>query len=390
MINDLDGFCTRLNISKDDWNRANISLDSLNLILQKHADNTAHLNEAAEFLAKMLQKCPQVHSVRWRIKDPEHLAEKIIRKRMSGVKKYLEINENNYSELVTDLVGVRVLHLFKYEWLDIHGYILNYWTPLEGIKAYIREGDEASVVKSYEQNKCEVETHPSGYRSIHYIISTQPTIKKIISEIQVRTIFEEAWSEIDHRVRYPNFSNHKLLSYFLTIFNKIAGNADEMGTFVKELTAEINVHEARIAQVKASQEEHLSKIEELASALSNEKEQHKSMSENLRQLQLEVRDLRETAQLSGEHLYAERFLKGNPVLSNLDSVAGLGLSHSMMLGLGLSPSTLSVMDALGAMSFETRKISGLGSASSLGEAALDNDQGVDLGEYKFLSNDSDN
>ena len=56
-----------------------------------------------------------------------------------------------------------------------------------------REGDEGDVVESYTNNGCDVEQHVSGYRSLHYIISTQPTLRKVISEIQVRTIFEEGF-----------------------------------------------------------------------------------------------------------------------------------------------------------------------------------------------------
>ncbi len=124
-IDELDSFLKRNRISKNDWDKAEISVDDLKSIATVYVKNIPHLNESAEFLAKVLQKCPQVHSVRWRVKDPEHLLEKIIRKRASGSKKYLEISERNYSEIVTDLVGVRVLHLFKYEWLDIHSYILS-------------------------------------------------------------------------------------------------------------------------------------------------------------------------------------------------------------------------------------------------------------------------
>lgn len=289
---ELEEFLGQNRISKDDWEKAAIPFDDLLKIESDYKSQLPHLNESAEFLAKFLQKCTQVHSVRWRVKEPEHLLEKIVRKKASGSPKYKEISVENYSELITDLVGVRVLHLFKHEWLDIHHYIQNCWEQVETVVAYIREGDEGAVVESYSSNGCKVQTHPAGYRSVHYIILTQPTIKKVISEIQVRTIFEEGWSEIDHKVRYPNFMDNKLVSYFLTIFNRMSGSADEMGTFVNDLVAEIKWKELQLDLKKKEQEEHLQKIEKLAQDLSKERSVSKKKDSSLEKLKEEIESVR--------------------------------------------------------------------------------------------------
>ena len=50
-----------------------------------------------------------IHSIRTRAKEPKHLIEKIIRKRGKYQnKKYLNINVDNYLDIVQDLVGARV------------------------------------------------------------------------------------------------------------------------------------------------------------------------------------------------------------------------------------------------------------------------------------------
>ena len=77
--------------------------------------------------------------------------------------------------------------------------------------------------------------HPFNYRSLHYIIKTSPTKATYLSEIQVRTIFEEGWSEIDHSIRYPYHVDNKMYNEYLSILNRFAGGADEMGTFIKNL-----------------------------------------------------------------------------------------------------------------------------------------------------------
>ena len=64
---------------------------------------------------------------------------------------------------------------------------------------------------------------------------------KIYTEMQVRTVFEEAWSEIDHIIRYPYDVNNPILNEYLSIFNRIVGSADEMGTFIKNLKIQLSV-----------------------------------------------------------------------------------------------------------------------------------------------------
>ncbi|WP_123422330.1 RelA/SpoT domain-containing protein [Gallaecimonas pentaromativorans] len=292
----LEFFLENNRITREDWEKAAIEFDELKAIALDHAAKVTSLDDTASYLAKILQKCPQVHSVRWRVKDPVHLIEKIVRKRVLGSEKYLTINTKNYTEIITDLIGVRVLHLFKYEWVNIQEHILAHWKNEEAPVAYIRSGDEGEIVESYKANSCEVKNHPAGYRSIHYVISTQPTLNKVFSEIQVRTIFEEGWSEIDHKIRYPNFSNNELISYFLTIFNCMAGSADEMGSFVRNLTSEINIQELKIDEINRAQELHLSKIEELASELSNEKNKSKNKDSKVNKLSSEIQKLRANSQ----------------------------------------------------------------------------------------------
>lgn len=298
-------FLERNELDKSLLEKEGIDINTLINIENDFLSNTQHLSDAAEFLAKMLQKSKYVHSVRWRVKDSSHLIRKIVRKKIDKVEKYQDINENNYNSIITDLVGVRVLHLFKYEWLEIDKYIQSLWTPTEQVVAYIREGDEENILETYKENNCEIKKHPAGYRSIHYIISTQPTLRKIFSEIQVRTIFEEGWSEIDHKVRYPDFSDNELISYFLTIFNRMAGNADEMGSFVRDLTNEISLSSFLIKEHNNKQEEYLARIEELAHQLSEEKEKNQSTQEAVLKLKDEVSNLRKNLSVNrNENDYA--------------------------------------------------------------------------------------
>lgn len=194
------------------------------------------LEKLADSFTFQLIDTKAVHSVRRRVKKPAHLIEKIIRKG----KKYVDrnISVENYKEIVTDLIGVRILHLFKDDWIDIHSEILKCWSVAEIPQINVRPGDYNMDILEKHMTKlnCEVIVREHGYRSVHYLIETKTESgEKLYVEMQVRTVFEEAWSEIDHIIRYPYDVDNSILSDYLSIFNRIVGSADEMGTFIKNL-----------------------------------------------------------------------------------------------------------------------------------------------------------
>lgn len=194
------------------------------------------LLDEASYVANKLQRCDGVHTVRSRIKDTSHVIEKIIRKwEVDPVaEKYDTISKDTYKSIISDLIGVRAIYLFKKDWEVVHNHILSKWELQENVVIYYRNGDDLIKYENYKD--CAKEEHDKGYRSVHYII---PAIKidgqQVNCEIQTRTIFEEGWSEIDHKVRYPSFSDDPYLQEFLDIFNRISGSADEMGSFVNSL-----------------------------------------------------------------------------------------------------------------------------------------------------------
>lgn len=235
-------FLKKYNISEEDFIKTNLEWDSLIEIYKNFQSRIKELERIANVVGNSLKKVQAVHLVSHRIKDPEHLIEKIIRKKLR--KPEITITVENYTKKVTDLIGIRVLHLFKEDWENIHEYIVNTWPALEKPKANIRKGDSGTLIDRFKIKGCKIVEHPFGYRSIHYIIKASNGRKTFISEIQVRTIFEEGWSEIDHKIRYPYDINNTILANFLVIFNRLAGSADEMGSYVNYLHNELkNINE---------------------------------------------------------------------------------------------------------------------------------------------------
>lgn len=236
---DLDQFLRDSRITEEDWQSSNITWYDLLLIGKDHEQQRSLLEASAVSHFSMIQRFSGVHSVRWRVKDTCHLMAKIVRKRAEKSPKYMDISVGNYFEIVDDLLGLRALHLLKDDCFQIDHDVREIFPLKEDPIAYIREGDNPELTKQYEKIGLTVKKHKDNYRSIHYILTTKPTLRVINAELQVRTIFEEGWSEIDHKVRYPNFPNNQQLRGMLALLNSMAGQADEAGALISSLAKEL-------------------------------------------------------------------------------------------------------------------------------------------------------
>jgi putative GTP pyrophosphokinase len=144
---------------------------------------------------------PILHSLKSRKKDPGHLREKILRKWDAAD----PISDVNLLDRVTDLAGVRVLHLHQRQFSEIHAAIMR----------HVTEGDwklrEDPVANSWDPEAKEyfaqfglkVEVRETYYTSVHYLVRPPREGSRVCCEVQVRTLFEEAWGEIDHAINYP-------------------------------------------------------------------------------------------------------------------------------------------------------------------------------------------
>lgn len=209
----------------------------------------------AEFIASTLRNHKKIHSVKSRVKDAERLIEKIIRKTQNRKEKYgedFQFSVENYKDEITDLIGIRAIHIFKEDWEDIHNFILSTWKVNE-ITANVRDGDDR---RRFEELNIQIQSRKSGYRSVHYLIEFFPTSQKVIAEIQVRTIFEEGYGEIDHQLRYSHKKIPEVLALNLLLFNRIAGSSDEMASLINLLNrnwTEMEQKYEKIIEFKDSQ-----------------------------------------------------------------------------------------------------------------------------------------
>lgn len=230
----LEDFLKEAESNLGEWQKTLLNWDELTAIAEHHekSKNSLSLNAAA--IANRLQGFEGVHSVRWRVKDTLGLLKKILRKNLEEdpKEKWTHINLNNYRKVFSDLIGIRGLHLLKDDSTKIDNQIRETWKILD-TSIFLREGDTYPL--ELLEHGATVSNHIAGYRSIHYGFEYVAEIEPVFIEIQTRTLFQEGWSEIDHKIKYPNLSDNQLLDYCLNVFNGLSGTADDMGSFVIEL-----------------------------------------------------------------------------------------------------------------------------------------------------------
>lgn len=241
----------KYNLTEDAFVSANISWEELTQIYEDFkSKRPLYENARNSFLHNYLENTDRagIHSYRSRIKDPEHLIAKIIRKRNDAYKKYKDLTLDNYEHFLTDLIGFRVFILFKEDWTHFHEYITsqiindkhNYittWTDecpadncfIEAPKVHIRTGDKRDIYQTHIHDS-DIYTD-KVYRSVHYTIKYHG----VYLEIQLRTLFEESWGEIDHSIAYPYYRNNENLNEFSAMINRLAGLADEMGSYFRHI-----------------------------------------------------------------------------------------------------------------------------------------------------------
>jgi putative GTP pyrophosphokinase len=172
-----------------------------------------------------------IHSIKSRLKDVDHLREKLNRKMeaLRGAGREFDITPDNLLVRVNDLAGVRLLHLHTHQIRDIDARLRGIleeqqYGLLEG--PFARTWDDES--RSFFR-ECGIETQesPSLYTSVHYVVGSASRTT-VTCEIQVRTLMEEVWGEVDHSMNYPHKVNSLACSEQLKVLARVTSSATRL------------------------------------------------------------------------------------------------------------------------------------------------------------------
>lgn len=166
-----------------------------------------------------------IHTIKSRLKDPDHLRSKIIRKWDDAA----PITSENIFTRVTDLAGVRVLHLYQDQFPLIHEHVMRQvnagdWFFREPPVAYSWDPEARQF---FEDLELEVRIRETYYTSIHYVVSPRVD-STIYCEIQVRTLFEEIWGEVDHTINYPEPTTNRACKEQLRVLSKLVSTGTRL------------------------------------------------------------------------------------------------------------------------------------------------------------------
>lgn len=154
-----------------------------------------YLNSAIEYMVAQTESisafCSDnigrdpIESVKFRIKSPESMAEKLI-------KHGCEVNARNAVSKVYDAAGVRI--------------ITSFLEDVEAVAMCIRRIPGINVIEEKDYIN-----HPkrNGYRSYHMICELLSNVgenqEHIYVEVQIRTIAMDTWASVEHRMKYKKY-----------------------------------------------------------------------------------------------------------------------------------------------------------------------------------------
>jgi len=207
-------------------------IDSL---VKEYAKEQALVQSFLDQILNMLRESSlldeQIHSIKYRLKDPEHLRDKLSRKILKSKidKKKFDINIDNLFEKINDLAGIRILHLYTAQIEKIHPYLLKE-VDNQGYQLMEKPFARTWDIESKEYfNKLDIETQDSEtmYTSVHYVIGSASRFKATC-EIQVRTLSEELWGEVDHKLNYPHKSEILACKEQLKVLARVTSSASRL------------------------------------------------------------------------------------------------------------------------------------------------------------------
>jgi len=161
-----------------------------NKILEDYSTNKSLYENMGEQTLKLFKEILNenkisIHQINYRIKGIESLDEKI------------DFKQNKYNSIedITDICGIRIITYLE--------------SDVDKIAELLKKEFEIDQHNSVDKRL--LETNQFGYRSLHYVMFFNKERKKLLEykkyssikfEVQIRSILQHAWAEIEHDLGY--------------------------------------------------------------------------------------------------------------------------------------------------------------------------------------------
>jgi ppGpp synthetase/RelA/SpoT-type nucleotidyltranferase len=191
------------------------------------ADLAAILQSIEVKIIESRDKGLPVYSTKCRLKSADSVFLKVKRKKKS------------LSE-IKDYAGLRILCLFEKDLYEVHKFLVDAIKQegdLEEFKIFNWEKEDERIFRKeidrvwndygYDNKK-----KKSGYRSIHYIIRIKHSHADYYIEIQMRTLLQDAWGELEH---YLSYKKGVIDPYIKTGFDLLSKNFETHDNLLTDL-----------------------------------------------------------------------------------------------------------------------------------------------------------
>lgn len=212
------------------------------------------MKEVEEKTIILLKDIDNIYLQSSRVKTVDSLIVKVINRRYKYINskksRYNQIDDDNYVDIITDLVGIRLIIAHMGDWKDIHEQLMIIFPMNKDYQyndddlierneaamqallphAYYLDG-EKEIEDMYVENGITAKLSNEGYRSIHYTV----TFQNYYIEIQLRPLFMEQWCMCSHNYVYKKEanSNHVFLENMSRTLENMTDMSGEIGDLMK-------------------------------------------------------------------------------------------------------------------------------------------------------------
>lgn len=143
--------------------------------------------------------------------------------------KIFEISEKTLFKRINDLAGFRIIHLHTTQFQDIDRELRSVLSEhrykiVEGPIAHTWDDEQRQYFKSIGVKTA---NNLRMYTSVHYVV--QPNSRTLVTcEIQVRTLAEELWGEVDHTINYPEQSDVLACREQIKVLARVTSSASRL------------------------------------------------------------------------------------------------------------------------------------------------------------------
>lgn len=174
-----------------------------------------------------------IYLTKWRVKSTDSIYLKTKRK------------SNKSLDEFTDIGGLRILCMFEQSLGPVHNFLIK---TLHDKSFKLREFNvfnwhdnsftealKTEVDKFYQEYESELEGRQGKYKSIHYVVSRQIGDNNCQIEIQLRTLIQDVWAELEHALVYKQPSVHPHVKRSFDLLARDLETSDLLITYLKDV-----------------------------------------------------------------------------------------------------------------------------------------------------------